>query len=86
MGYADGYPRALSNRGFVLINGMSAPILGTICMDQTMVDVTDIPCKAGDEAVLMGGGIDLNELAAQLGTIHYELTCGVGKRVPRVLK
>ncbi len=85
-GYADGYPRALSGKGYALINGQPAPILGTVCMDQMMVDVSDIPCKVGDEAVLMGGGIDLNELAVQLGTIHYELTCGIGKRVPRVMK
>ncbi len=85
-GYADGYPRTLSGKGKVLINGHFAPILGNICMDQMMVDVTDIPCKAGDEATLMGGGIDINDLAKELGTIHYELICGLGKRVPRVEK
>lgn len=85
-GYADGYPRALSGKGAVLINGQAAPVLGSVCMDQLMVDVTEIPCKPGDEAVLMGGGIDFNELADQLGTIHYELICGVGKRVPRIIK
>ncbi len=84
-GYADGYPRALSNRGYVLIHGKKAPILGTVCMDQMMVDVSAIPCQAGDEAVLMGGGIDWNELAQSLGTIHYELICGVGKRVTRII-
>ena len=82
-GYADGYPRSLSNRGYALIHGKRAPILGTVCMDQMMVDVTEIPCKAGDEATLMGGGIDWNELAQAVGTIHYELVCGVGKRVSR---
>ena len=85
-GYADGFPRALSGKGYVLIGGKKAPILGNVCMDQMMVDVTDVPCKAGDEAVLMGGGIDFSVLAEQLGTIHYELICGVGKRVPRVVK
>ena len=85
-GYADGFPRRLSGQGYVLIHGKKAAILGTVCMDQLMVDVTDIPCETGDEAILMGGGIDFNELAAQLGTIHYELVCGVGKRVPRVVK
>ncbi|MBQ7090687.1 MAG: alanine racemase [Clostridia bacterium] len=85
-GYADGYPRSLSNRGYALIHGKRAPILGTVCMDQMMVDVTEIPCKAGDEAILMGGGIDWNELAQAVGTIHYELVCGVGKRVSREAK
>ncbi len=85
-GYADGYPRALSNKGVVLINGKPAPVIGNVCMDQMMVDVTDVPCRAGDEAVLMGGGIDFNELAAELGTIHYELICGISKRVPRIVK
>ncbi len=85
-GYADGYPRALSGCGYALIGDQRAPILGTVCMDQMMVDVTDIPCKAGDEAVVMGGGIDWNALAKELGTIHYELVCGVGKRVGRIVK
>ena len=85
-GYADGYPRILSGKGKVLIGGKEAPILGNVCMDQLMVDVTDIPCKAGEEAILMGGGIDFNDLAKDLGTIHYELICGVGKRVPRIVK
>lgn len=86
VGYADGYPRALSGRGTVLIHGKEAPILGTVCMDQMMVDVSAIPCKAGEEAVLMGEGIDFNSLAQTLDTIHYELICGIGKRVPRILK
>ena len=85
-GYADGYPRALSGRGYALISGKKAPILGTVCMDQMMVDVTDISCKVGDEAIVMGGGIDWNDLAKMLGTIHYELICGVGKRVNRIAK
>jgi alanine racemase len=85
-GYADGYPRVLSNKAAVLIHGQPAPILGTVCMDQMMVDVTNIPCKVGDEAVLMGGGVDWNDLAVQAGTIHYELICGINKRVPRIKK
>lgn len=85
-GYADGYPRALSNKASVLINGQPAPVLGTVCMDQMMVDVTDISCKVGDEAVLMGGGVEWNDLAVQAGTIHYELVCGINKRVPRIPK
>ncbi len=85
-GYADGYPRTLSKGGYVLINGAVAPILGTVCMDQMMVDVTDIPCKAGDEAILMGGEIDWGDLAERLGTIHYELICGISKRVLRIVR
>lgn len=82
-GYADGYPRNLSGLGFAMIHGHRAKILGAVCMDQMMVDVTDLPCKAGDEAVLMGGEIPYDALARELGTIHYELICGIGKRVPR---
>lgn len=87
-GYADGYNRLLSNRGFVMINGRKAPIVGRICMDQTMVDVTDIPdVKMGDVVVLMGESGDLNytadDMAADLGTIGYEIICGISKRVQR---
>jgi len=89
IGYADGYPRLLSNKGYISIRGHAAPIIGAICMDQCMIDVTDIPdaqsIKPG-EVVTMFGGPDLSaeDLAAQIGTIGYELVCGVGKRVPRV--
>ncbi len=86
VGYADGYPRCLSNRGTVWIGGRLAPVLGSVCMDQMMVDVTDVPCKVGDEAVLMGGAVDFNEVAKTAGTIHYELICRISKRVPRVYK
>ncbi len=82
-GYADGYPRSLSNKGYVLIGGKKAKILGNVCMDQMMADVSAIPCKAGDEVILMGDGIPYDALAKELGTIHYELICGIGKRVPR---
>lgn len=85
-GYADGYPRSLSGKGYVLIGGQKAKILGNICMDQMMVDVSELPCKAGEEAILLGGGIDFNEVAKELGTIHYELICGIGKQVPRIVK
>ena len=89
IGYADGYPRLLSNKGEVLIKGCFAPIVGAICMDQCMVDVTDVPdadqIKPGDEVVIFGGlGVNAEELAAKIGTIGYEITCGVGKRVPRI--
>jgi alanine racemase len=88
VGYADGYNRALSNRGQVLIHGRRAAIVGRICMDMTMVDVTDIAgVKAGDEAVLIGRQdaeqITADEVAGLLGTIPYEVLCAIGSRVPR---
>ena len=88
-GYADGYNRALSNKGYVLINGRRAPIVGRVCMDQFMVDVTDIPgVKAYDEVVLIGKSGDeiltADDMAQMVGTIGYEVVCDVGKRVQRV--
>mgnify|MGYP002625984911 CR=1 FL=1 len=86
-GYADGYSRGLSNKGAVYINGHRAPIVGRVCMDQMMVDVTGIPVKAGDAAELYSDTIDeikVDNIADTLGTIGYELLCLVSKRVPRV--
>ena len=88
VGYGDGYPRSLSGRGRVLIRGCEAPILGRVCMDQFMVDVTEIPnVKEGDMVTLIGsdGGyeITMEELAEKSGRFHYELACDIGKRVPR---
>jgi alanine racemase len=90
VGYADGLNRLLSNRGWVLIRGQEAPIAGRISMDQTMVDVSDIPEAAvGDEAVLLGsqGGRSITawDLADLAGTIPWEVLCAIGPRVPRVL-
>ncbi|NLA12077.1 MAG: alanine racemase [Firmicutes bacterium] len=87
-GYADGYQRALSNRGEVLVRGRRAPVVGRICMDQLMIDVSGIEGAApGDEVILYGGRgpehIAVEEVAALLGTINYELLCNVGTRVPR---
>ncbi len=90
IGYADGYTRILSNKGKVLINGEFAPIVGRICMDQCMVDVTDLnnEVHAGDEVVLFGSqgkeSISVDEVASQIGTINYETICVIGKRIPRV--
>lgn len=89
VGYADGYSRLLSNCGRVLIHGQYAPVVGRVCMDQCMVDVTDIPgVKTGDEAVLIGhqgdNEITADEIADITGTINYEVVCLVGKRIPRV--
>ncbi len=89
VGYADGYPRALSNQGRVLIHGQSASILGRVCMDQFMVDVTEIPgVKEGDTVTLFGkdGGskISIEEISRMSYSFPYEFVCNVGKRVPRV--
>jgi len=90
MGYADGLNRLLSNRGSVLVHGKRAPIAGRISMDQTVLDVTDIPAvEIGDEAVIIGSqgedSITAYELADLAGTIPYEVLCAVAARVPRVL-
>lgn len=89
VGYGDGYPRSLSNKGYVLIRGKRARILGRVCMDQFMVDVTAIPeAKEGDEVTLIGtdGGqeISMEALGALSGRFNYELACDLGKRIPRV--
>jgi len=89
IGYADGYSRLLSNRGAVLIGGHRAPIVGRVCMDMTMVDVTDVPnVVPGDEAVLIGqqGGLRITagHLADWSQTIPYEVLCAIGPRVRRV--
>lgn len=89
LGYADGYPRFLSGKGRVIINGVYAPVVGNICMDQCMIDVTDVPnVKLGDEVVLMGRQGDLTILADEIGektgTINYEIVCAFGQRLPKV--
>lgn len=89
IGYADGYPRALSSKAELLICGKRCKVLGRVCMDQLVVDCTDVPgVQAGDIATVFGGegadAVTLDELAAACGTINYELTCGISMRVPRV--
>ena len=89
IGYADGVRRALSNRGHVLVRGRPAPIVGRVSMDFTIVDVTDVEgAERGDEVVLIGrqgeAEITAEDLAERIETISYEVTCGVGRRVPRV--
>ncbi|MDR0751679.1 MAG: alanine racemase [Christensenellaceae bacterium] len=89
IGYADGYPRALSSNSRVLIKGKEAPVLGRICMDQFMVDVTNIDgVCAGDAAVIVGESgsekITVEELADKAYSFNYEFVCGIGPRVPRV--
>ena len=88
-GYGDGLPRVLSNRGSLLVQGQRAPIVGRVCMDMCMVDVTDIPGVAeGDEVVIIGSQgdshISAGELGEMCGTISYEILCGISQRVPRL--
>jgi alanine racemase len=89
VGYADGYNRLLSNQGEVLIHGVRCPVVGRVCMDQIMADVTHISSVAiGDEAVLFGrqgnAEISVDEIAQKIGTINYEVVCAISERVPRV--
>ena len=89
VGYADGYPRSLSNKGWVLIHGKKAPILGRVCMDQFMVDITKIPdAKAGDEVTLIGKDgkefISIEKFGDLSGRFSYEFACDISKRVPIV--
>ena len=91
VGYADGYCRGLSNKGFVLIHGKKAPILGRICMDQFMVDVTDIPeAQEADEVTLLGRDqkeqITMEELGNLSGRFNYEFACCISRRVPRIYR
>jgi alanine racemase len=88
VGYADGYPRSLSNKGRVLVGGEYAPIVGRVCMDQFMIDVTGIDCGIDDEVVLVGsqGGrtLSMEEVSETAGSFNYELPCRIALRVPRV--
>ncbi|MFQ9510889.1 MAG: alanine racemase [Lachnospiraceae bacterium] len=89
VGYGDGYPRPLSNKGYVIIRDKKVPIIGRVCMDQFMVDVTGIDnVEEDDEVILVGRSehevISVEELAALAGTFNYEFVCDLGKRIPRV--
>lgn len=89
VGYGDGYSRGLSNKGYVLIRGKRAPILGRVCMDQFMVDVTHIPEASMDDLVTLIGvdgeeRITMEELGALSGRFNYEFACDLGKRIPRI--
>ena len=89
-GYADGYPRLLScGKGVVEIHGVACPVLGRVCMDQMMVDVTNVPqVQEDDEAILWGGTVSdtAETIARKTDTISYEVLCGVSRRVPRVYR
>ncbi|MBS1759451.1 MAG: alanine racemase [Bacteroidetes bacterium] len=86
IGYADGYPRRLGNgNGAVLVKDLPAPIVGTICMDMFMIDVTDIPeAKEGDDVIIFGNGLSVEKVASNAGTISYEILTGISQRVKRV--
>lgn len=89
VGYADGYPRSLSNKGYVLIRGMRAPIRGRVCMDQFMVDVTDIPGVCAEDTVILVGcdqeeNLTMERMGDMSGRFNYEFACNLGKRIPRV--
>lgn len=87
-GYADGVPRALSNKGEMIVGGKKAPIIGRVCMDQLLADVTGIDVRPGDTAVIIGesGGVSItaDDVAEKCSTIGYEIVCGITKRVPRL--
>lgn len=88
IGYADGYSRLLSGKASIIINGKKAPIIGRVCMDQLIADVTDIPdVKAGTVVTLFGGSCNqsADDLAKLYGTIGYEVVCGISKRIPRII-
>ena len=86
VGHADGIGRQYGNgKGFVIINGKKAHILGNVCMDMIMVDVTDIECKAGDEVTVFGGAASAEDFAKEAGTISYELLTGISQRVKRAI-
>jgi len=91
IGYADGFSRALSNVGEALVRGWRAPVVGRVCMDMCMIDVTDVPgVREGDEVVLIGGSgderITADDIARKTGTIAYEVLCGISGRVPRIYR
>ena len=89
IGYADGYPRRVSNKMYMLVNGKKAPVLGNVCMDQTIIDITGIAgAKEGTQITVFGSDngayLDVGEIARMAGTINYEILCSLSRRVPRV--
>ena len=86
IGYADGYLRKAAKHGKMIVNGVKVPIIGRICMDQCMIDVSDVHnIERGDEAIIFGReGITIDDLASWLETINYEVSCVIGKRIPRI--
>jgi alanine racemase len=89
-GYADGLDRRMAGRTFMLVRGKRVPVVGSVCMDMTMIDVTGMDVSTGDEVVIVGEQqgeeIGMREIAASIGTIPYELLCRVGTRIERVFR
>jgi len=85
IGYADGYSRAFSQgKGMMLVNGKRAPVVGNVCMDMTMIDITSVDAKEGDEVIVFGEGLSIYEVAAMVHTIPYEILTNTSERVKRV--
>jgi alanine racemase len=86
IGYADGFTRRLGNgAGQIWVKGTLAPVIGTVCMDMTMIDVTDVPdVREGDEVIIFGNELPIQQLAEWAGTIPYEIMTGISQRVKRV--
>ena len=84
IGYADGYSRLMAGKAYMLVNGKKAPVIGRVCMDQCMLDVTGIDVAVGDTVTVFGEGLPVETYGGFIGTIHYESVCAVAKRVPRV--
>jgi alanine racemase len=85
IGYADGFARSLSNRGQVLIDGVKVPIIGNVCMDQVMLDLTDIGnVVVGQEVIIYGEDNPVEYFADLLDTINYEIYCNLSERIPRI--
>ena len=85
LGYADGYNRQLSNQGYVMVKGQRAPLIGRVCMDMCMIDVSKIKnVQPGDDVTVFGDDPSVDDIAGLMGSINYEVVCSVGKRVPRI--
>ena len=84
IGYADGYARTMSNTAHMLLHGKKVPVIGRVCMDQCMLDVSGVPARVGDIVTVFGDTLTTEQYAAWMHTINYEAVCLIGKRVPRV--
>jgi Alr-MurF fusion protein len=85
VGYADGYDRRFSNGvGEMLVNGSKCKVIGNVCMDMTMIDVSDVDCQEGDTVIIFGESLSIKDMASRIGTIPYELLTGISERVKRV--
>jgi alanine racemase len=86
LGHADGFFRSLGQgKVFVKINGLKAPVIGNVCMDMIMIDITEIPCEEGDEVIIFDNQQDILEMASQANTISYEILTSFGHRIKRMV-